>query len=87
MFIYNRFATKKLNYTIIKQDNINNNNNNIEKNYKWFKPPFNKNWFVTFINRICRLNIKFQLASLGFYGINSDNRVTKSSCLDLEHMP
>ena len=38
MFIYNRFATKKLNYTIIKQDNINNNNNNIEKNYKWFKP-------------------------------------------------
>ena len=28
--------------------------------------------------------MKFHLTSLGFYGINSDNRVTKSSCLDLE---
>ena len=31
--------------------------------------------------------MKFHLTSLGFYGINSDNRVTKSSCLDLEHGP
>ena len=36
--IYNRFATKKLNYMIITQDNI--NNNNIKKNYKWFKQRF-----------------------------------------------
>lgn len=52
MFIYNRFATEKFNYTIITEDN------STEKNYRQFKASLYKSVFVylTFVNKKCRLN-------------------------------
>ena len=59
----------------------------IKKSYPWLLKQVCIKKFVcisvSFVNKICRLNVKFRQNSLGLKGMRSDKAVTKS--FGLEH--